>query len=374
MGAEDEDLEVAAARSLDIEPLLPWQSKPVAALLSRRENWHHGMLLHGPSGTGLRRIALHLAQGLLCRTPGDDGLACGHCDACHLFIAGNHPDFRLVERQWTEKKGESEPRLRDLIIIDQIRTLIDNFLYLTSHRQGAKVVVIHLAEEMNPAAANALLKSLEEPPDSTFFILVSHQLRLLKPTIVSRCRRVPAPQPTSAEAERWLAEQGAGSIGSGSGPAPAIALAQAGGAPLKALAMLEPEYQSERKRFLDRLSDPRRMSIAAMGAELEVGPRALRKARLELWIDWLTTWTYDLARLSALRPATGARAEWPLPHYHVDFADALSALAAKVAAVHVLRYHRTLLQDRALLSHPLNPRLVVENALHGYRQTVTTAP
>ena len=76
----------------------------------------------------------------------------------------------------------------------------------------------------------------------------------------------------------------------------------------------------------------------------------------------------------ALRPATGARAEWPLPHYHVDFADALSALAAKVAAVPVLRYHRTLLQDRALLSHPLNPRLVVENALHGYRQTVTTAP
>ena len=371
MSADDEDLEVAPARSLDIEPLLPWQSKPVAALLGGRDNWHHGMLLHGPSGTGLRRMALHLAQGLLCRTPGADGLACSHCDACHLFVAGNHPDFRLVERQWIEK-GEGEARLRVAIVIDQVRKLIDDFLYLTSHRQGAKVVVIHLAEEMNPAAANAILKSLEEPPESTFFILVSHQMRLLKPTIISRCRRVPAPQPTAAEAERWLAAQGDRSRDAA--PAPAVALAQAGGAPLRALAMLEPEYQSERKRFLDRLSVPRRMSVAAMGAELEVGPRALRKARLELWIDWLTTWTYDLARLSAMLHAPGTGDDVAaLPYYHVDFADALSALAAKVAAVPVLRYHRTLLQDRALLSHPLNPRLVVENALHGYRQTVATA-
>ena len=384
MSAEEDGFEDIEAPRLDVEPLLPWPQAPLATLLSSRSNRHHAMLLHGPSGSGLRRFALHLAQGMLCRTPRSDGLACATCDACGLFAAGNHPDFRLVERQWVRKTKESEPRLRDLITIDQVRALIDDFLYLTSHLQGAKVVVIHLAEEMNAPAANALLKSLEEPPEATYFILVSHQLRLLKPTIVSRCRRMPAPQPAPVEAEAWLSAQSVedanvtargigGTVAAAGTIAPATrltaALAQAGGAPLRALAMLEPEYQSERVRFLERLCDPGRMSIAAMGAELESGPRGLRKARLELWIEWLTTWTYDLARLSALRSTGAADVQAVLPHYHVDFAKPLTALAAKVAAVPVLRYHRSLLQDRALLSHPLNPRLVVENALHGY-QTV----
>ena len=371
--------------TLVIDPLLPWQIASLGAALAARYNWHHATLLHGPAGTGLRRFALRMAQGLLCRSP-RDGVGCGTCDACALFVSGNHPDFRLVERQWMKRKSGEEPRLREAIVIEQVRNLIDDFLYLTSHRLGAKVVVIHLAEEMNPAAANAVLKSLEEPPAATYFILVTHQLRLLKPTIVSRCARLPAPQPSAADAERWLAEQGARD--------PALVLAQAGGAPLKALAMLEPEYQSERARFLGRLADPRRMSIHAMGAEIESGPRALRKARLDLWIDWLATWTYDLGRIATLRAATAASTPTtaepraasgsvslpappppvsaaPIrPHYHVDFAGPLSALASKVAPVPVLRYHRSLLQDRALLAHPLNPRLVAENALHGYRTAV----
>lgn len=359
----DDGTGTAEGPALVIEDLLPWQTAPLAALLGRRDNWHHATLLHGPAGTGLRRFGLHLAQGLLCRTLRADGIACGSCDACGLFVSGNHPDLRLVERQWMVRKGESEPRLRDAIIIEQVRKLIDDFLYLTSHRQGAKVVVISLAEEMNPAAANALLKSLEEPPAATYFVLISHQLRLLKPTIISRCRRVPAPQPTSAAAETWLAAQGASE--------PAALLAQAGGAPLKALAILDPDYQAERKRFLERLADPQKLSIHAMGAELEMGLRAMRKARLDLWIDWLATWSYDIARIAALRAASTADAV-VRPHYHVDFAGPLSALAAKVAAVPVLRYHRSLLQDRALLAHPLNPRLVVENALHGYREALNT--
>src|SRR5438105_922181 len=140
MSAEDDDIESIDAPSLVIEPLLPWQRAPLAALLARRAGFHHATLLHGPAGTGLRRFALHLAQGLLCRTPRDDATACGNCDACHLFASGNHPDFRLLERQWTEK-GDGEARLRDAITIDQVRAVIDDFLYLTSHRQGAKVVM-----------------------------------------------------------------------------------------------------------------------------------------------------------------------------------------------------------------------------------------
>lgn len=341
-----------------VAPLLPWQAAPLRGWLAQRAHWHHATLLHGPAGTGLRRLGLHLAQGLLCRRladagAGQAGLACGQCDACHLFTTGSHPDFRLVVRTHAEKADAAgELRLRDAIVIEQIRELIDGFLYLTSHRQGAKVVMIYLADELNANAANALLKSLEEPPQATWFLLISHRLRLLRPTVISRCRMIPAPLPAPTVAAAWLAAQGA--------TEPALLLAQAGGAPLKALNMMEGDYQAERARFLRRLAEPRRLSVIAMGAEVDSGARATRKARLHAWLDWLATWTYDLAMCA------GGSA----PRYHLDFAVQLATLAATVAPPSVLRYHRALLRDRALLAHPLNSRLVAENALFGYRQAV----
>jgi DNA polymerase-3 subunit delta' len=348
---DDDDLE-AGAPPFSLPPLLPWQQAPLTEWLGQRAAWHHATLLNGPAGFGSRRLALHLARGLLCRAP-EAGLPCGQCDACRLFAAGSHPDFRLVEREYDERSQRSgEPRLRDAIVVDQVRALIDGFVYLTSHLQAAKVVTICLAEEMNPAAANALLKSLEEPPAGTYFILVSHQMLRLPPTVISRCRQLPSPRPSAAEAADWLRVEGA--------DAPGALLAQAGGAPLKALTMLGTDYQAERRRFLQRLSDPRRLSIIAMGAEVESGSRALRKERMQQWFDLLATWSYDLAGA-----ATGIA-----PRYHPDFAAQLAALGSKVAPRRILRYHRTLLEDRVLLSHPLSPRLAAENALHGYRDAV----
>jgi DNA polymerase-3 subunit delta' len=349
---DDSDGVAAAAPRFTLEPLLPWHEAPLREWLGQSAGWHHATLLHGPAGSGARRLALHLAQALLCQTPAD-GIACGRCAACHLFTIGGHPDFRLVEREFDEKSlRTNEPRLRDAIVIDQVRALIDRFLYLTSHLQGAKVVLIHLAEALNVAAANALLKSLEEPPPATYFLLASQQPRRLPPTIISRCRLLPVPQPAAAAAMAWLAEQGADD--------PPVLLAQAGGMPLRALTMLDASYQAERKRFLQRLADPRRLPVVALGADVESGPRALRKERLQHWFDLLATWTYDLA----------ACAQGLAPRYHPDFAQQLAALAATVAPRSVLRYHRTLLTERTLLSHPLNPRLVAENALYGYREAV----
>ena len=347
-----------AESAYDIDPLLPWQSAPLRGWLAQRAHWHHATLLHGPAGSGIRRLGLHLAQGLLCRTLAGDGgsvtgLACGQCDACHLFATGGHPDFRLVVRTHADKPDAAgELRLRDAIVVDQIRELIDSFLYLTSHRQGAKVVMIYLAEEMNPAAANGLLKSLEEPPPDTYFLLLSHRLRLLRPTVISRCRMLPAPQPAPDVAAAWLA-------GYGAADAPLL-LAQAGGAPLKALTMMDDDYQAERARFLRRLAEPRRLSVIAMGLEVDTGARVVRKARLQAWFDWLATWTFDLAACAA----------GSAPRYHPDFAPQLTRLSAAVAPQSVLRYHRALLLERALLGHPLNSRLVAENALFGYRQAV----
>ena len=163
---------------------------------------------------------------------------------------------------------------------------------------------------------------------------------------------IPAPSPSPAAAAEWLVAEGA--------TEPTLLLAQAGGAPLKALDMMEGDYQAERARFLRRLAEPRRLSVIAMGVEADSGARATRKARLQAWFDWLATWTYDLAMCA------GGSA----PRYHPDFAAQLATLAATVAPASVLRYHRTLLRDRALLAHPLNLRLVAENALSGYRQAV----
>jgi DNA polymerase-3 subunit delta' len=353
--ASDDDLDTgdeleAAGPAYEVPALLPWQAAPLRALLAQAERRHHGTVLHAPAGSGSRRYALHLAQGMLCRAPAA-GLACGTCAACHLFLTAGHPDFRLVERQiYRTKSGEE--RLRDEIVIGQVRALIENFIYLSSHLQGVKVVLFYLAEEMNRNTANALLKSLEEPPQATYFILVSHRPRLLLPTVVSRCRLVPTPRPDAGAAAAWLGAAGATD--------PVSLLAHAGGAPLKALAMGDPAYQADRARFLERLAEPRRLSVVALGAELDAGARAQKKARLAEWFDLLLTWTFDLAACAQGQP----------PRYHGDFAPALARLGAEVAPRRILRYHRSLLRDRALLSHPLNPRLVAEQALFGYRQAV----
>ena len=346
----DDDFE-PIEQAFTLPPLLPWQRAPLSEWMRQRSHWHHATLLSGQAGLGSRRLALHLAQGLLCRTP-TAALACGACSACRLFAAGTHPDFRLVERVFDEKSKATEPRRRDAIVVDQIRALIDGFVYLSAHLSVAKAAVIYLAEEMNAAAANALLKSLEEPPPDTYFILVSHQPQRLAPTILSRCRRLASPRPAEADAAAWLAAEGAVD--------PAAVLAQAAGSPLQALTMLSADYQDERSRFLKRLADPRRMSVVGMGGEVESGPRGVRRERLQQWFDLLATWSYDLAAC-----ASGLG-----PRYHPDYSRELARLAAAVAPRRILRYHRVLLSDRAMLTHPLNPRLVAENALHGYRDAM----
>ena len=111
---------------------------------------------------------------------------------CRYAAAGQHPDLRIVEPVDVDD-GEAKPV--EWIAVDRIRALT-RWAELTSHRGGAKVALIAPAERMNAAAANALLKTLEEPPANTFFMLVSHQAGRLPATIVSRCQRIAAPRPT----------------------------------------------------------------------------------------------------------------------------------------------------------------------------------
>lgn len=341
------DADDARAVALPWPAPLPWQQATLRDFAAARGQWPHALLIHGPRGIGKHALALHLAQTMLCETPAPGGTACGTCAGCRYAVAGQHPDLMRVELL-TFDPDEDALVLSDGLGIDRIRALID-FVQLTSHRGRAKVAVIAPAERMNTSAANALLKTLEEPPRDTFLLLVTEQAGRLPATIVSRCRKLAAPVPDPQAARAWLAAHGAG--------APGVLLAQAGGGPLAALALSEPAVQQERAAWLRALADPDRLVATALAARVEAGGRDERKARLAHALDWMVAWTADLARVRA----GGDAARNP------DFAAELGTLGRRVAALALFRYHRSLLRQRALVSHPLQPRLVAEALLIDYR-------
>ncbi len=341
MAAAEED--VVAARW---QELLPWQAEPAREALRRgREAWPHAVLVTGPTGIGKHILAQNLARALLCEAPVADGMACGRCASCGYVAAGQHPDLRLVEPVDVDDEGAI--KVLDQIPIKHVRA-ITRWANVTSHRGGAKVAIVTPADLLNPAAANALLKTLEEPPAGTHLMLLTSRPGRLLPTVRSRCLRFAAPEPAADVAAQWLQAQGVAD--------PATLLAQAGGAPLAALALRD--VQQERAAWLTALSKPRALSPVALAARLDAAGKDERKALLALVIDWVATWVADLARVAA----------GGLPQRNPDHAAALAALAPSVALVALFRYHRSLLEQRALVGHPLAPRLVAETVLIRYRE------
>jgi DNA polymerase-3 subunit delta' len=141
------------------------------------------LLLTGPAGVGKRCAAIAVAQALNCLAPvrGDDRLpidACGRCSPCRRIVKASHPDFLLLE------PGDSGN-----IKIDPVREALEATAYLPFEAR-TRVVLVDEAEQVLPEAQNALLKSLEEPPRATVFVLVTSQPETLLPTIRSRCSRI----------------------------------------------------------------------------------------------------------------------------------------------------------------------------------------
>ncbi|SDJ28664.1 DNA polymerase III subunit delta' [Pseudomonas abietaniphila] len=171
----------------------PWQHALWQQLAGRSQH-AHAYLLHGPAGIGKRALAERLMYLLLCQQP--QGLeACGHCKSCSLLAAGSHPDNYVLEPEEADKA----------IKVDQVRDLV-SFVVQTAQMGGRKVVLIEPVESMNINAANALLKSLEEPSGDTVLLLVSHQPSRLLPTIKSRCVQQACPLPSEAMSVAWLAQ------------------------------------------------------------------------------------------------------------------------------------------------------------------------
>ncbi len=226
---------------------LPWLVKPLQEALTTAQG--HALLVRGPQGVGQLSFALALAQAWLCETDASEregGLACGRCSACHLVDERTHPDLMIVVPETlrgelgldgdeggsaSDDDGKKRKPSRE-IRVEQIRTALD-FAALTASRGNRKVLVLHPAEALNTVAANALLKTLEEPPGAMRFVLSCGAPDQLLPTIRSRCQDWPLQAPDRAAALQWLQERGAADAevlldASGHQPLQALALAEQG--------------------------------------------------------------------------------------------------------------------------------------------------
>lgn len=175
--------------------IFPWHTQLWEPLwrLCKDERLPHALLFAGPAGVGKRQFATSFAGAVLCQNPSALGAVCAKCHACCLIQAHSHPDFRVIA---PEEEGHA-------IKIDQIRELSE-FIQKTSHQGGYRVVIIQPATAMNTYAANALLKTLEEPTPNTLIILISDQRASLPMTVISRCQQVRFSIPPRDQALAWL--------------------------------------------------------------------------------------------------------------------------------------------------------------------------
>lgn len=244
----------------------PWLREASARLARNAagERPPHALLLSGPAGLGKLELARREAAALLCLE--GDRPACGQCRSCDLMAGGAHPDFRMVTFE-TNDRGQ----LRKEIVIDQVRELIAS-LQLTHGLSPRKVAVIHPAEAMNRNAANALLKTLEEPAGDAVLILVCNDPARLPATVRSRCQVIDVRQPDRADATRWLVEE------QGADPErAALALDAGAGTPLRATALLDSgglEGYRAVHEALDRLESDSAQLQAAFTALSDLDPAA----------------------------------------------------------------------------------------------------
>jgi DNA polymerase-3 subunit delta' len=228
---------------------LPWLAEPLQQALARQRG--HAVLLLGHEGVGVLPFALTLAQSWLCEAQPAGGAArkaCGSCGSCKLVQNHLHPDLQVLmpevlrrQHAWllVDDKAEGDEAKRKpsrQIRIDEVRSVID-WVFKTSARGRGKVVVLHPAEALNLQAANALLKTLEEPPPGTRLLLSTADPAWLLPTVRSRCQLLRMPVPSPDVASAWLGEQGMGDAG--------VLLAACSGRPLDAAAMADAGLRAE---------------------------------------------------------------------------------------------------------------------------------
>ena len=357
----------------------PWHEGPLRHWLANRLRLPHALLVTAALGTGALEFGRALAGGLLCEGLKAEAVAgaCGLCPSCQWMQAGNHPDFRFVglDGEGLDELGEAgtDPeeeatsslreqnaapspsrgkavRARPEIRIDAIRSLGD-FALTGARRSGQKVVLISAADRLNAAAANALLKTLEEPMAGLVFILASEAPARILPTVRSRCVILALAAPSNEVARDWIL--------STTGLEPNLGqrlLDAGGGAPLTAKAYGDPiRYETYQIAHSAIASLP--------NADLLEVAQRLEALEPSLWVIALQRWVEDLARVAGGIP----------PRSKGTDLRQLNTIAAQSSLQALVNCAQQLLRFRRSVDHPLNPRLYAEATLRVYTQAFTAA-
>lgn len=318
--------------------IFPWQEQQWQQVTQakRHNRLPHALLFTGVRGVGKTDFAIHFATALLCQQQASDGHPCGICHACRLVAGRAHPNLLCVT---PEKEGQA-------IKIDQIRDVME-FVNQSSLQGEYRIVMIHPANAMNISAANALLKTLEEPSSGAIIMLVSDQSERLPATILSRCQRVVFGRPDNKQALAWLAdnvEQAGTSL--------ELVMSLAHGAPLAARDLIQTDDLILRQTFYDGLQqliskqvDP--IKLTARLSELEPLPL----------LDFMLSWLTDLLRIFL-------KAD-PSRLTNQDFAAALQQLKNQLSLASCTQLLESLLQQRAQICRGMNfnKQLLTEHLL-----------
>ena len=354
----------------------PWQGELAVALNEVRDNLPNGLLIYGPKGIGTIDLVVDFARSLFCEHPLVDGAPCGQCKGCKMAQAKTHPDLRYVfsEAEAITHDIPFEPpsnaskdrKIYREILIHQPRELSD-FLNLAPHvENGHRIVIVYPADAIRADAAATFLKSLEEPPERTTFLLVADDLDRVLPTIRSRCRLLRAKAPTHEQALQWLLEQGVEDAQE--------ALARATDRPCL---VMDEEFirhsdhidakTREQLLTLTTISVQSRdllLKLLSQGSHIPLTQIAIKEGRSALPVSAILPimerWSYDLLAVKSQLPV----------RYFPMYAEIMSQLVAPVDIEKLFKWNDSLKQIKRVLTHPLNAQLVIEQAILNYRRVM----
>ena len=344
------------------------------------------VLIHGQSGIGKFEFSIELAKALLCETS-SPVKPCNQCEACRWFDSGNHPDFialvpethrKLLPHGDFETDADSpkkskasqsdndsdapEKKEKKSISIEDARGAIEG-LSIGSHRGGNRVILVYPLEMLRSDSANTLLKSLEEPPKNTIFILLADRVDRVLPTIRSRCRLLSAPRPDRNTGLDWLRVQ----LGSMTGLKMSDADVESiydeqGGAPYAVLESLMARHHQDDKDELTISIQASKHLLQAMsqGARMNWLDTAdkMQKARYAVLLATMQRWISDLQSC----------AQMGSPRYYPKHEAMLQSLAKQARLPKLLHFWKSLIQARRHENHPLASRIQLEALLSQYQQ------
>lgn len=338
--------------------LAPWLNDSLARLLRQRG---HAWLLTGTKGLGQLDLAVALAASWLCEQPIEDDAtepsfvrrACGTCESCALVRAHSHPDMLVLlpevlslelgyplDQKTQDDLDDKKRKPSRQIKLEAIQGLI-NFTQRTSSRGKGLVVVIYPSEAMNLIAANALLKSLEEPAGHCRFVLATEGSAALLPTIRSRCQIFALTSPQPETASSWLIDQGVAA------PDAPVWLSAAGGQPQTALNLAQSGMSTHAW-----LNLPKQI---ASGVSLAQLPAAVVEAPLSLATTLQKICHDTLCHVQGAKPRYFSSGSLPTAPN--------GPLAVQASVYKLTGWAKSLTASMRVIEHPVKPDLMMEAML-----------